>query len=120
LGIGVGLLIGIPIAAFILFFLGLLLGGWWLALLGICGYVAALVVGYVFSALLTGEWILGRLQRSSIHMIWALLLGLVVLTLGVHLPILGGLIGFLAVVLGLGALALALIRTRRALAVKPV
>jgi cytoskeletal protein CcmA (bactofilin family) len=120
LGIGVGLLIGIPIAAFILFILGLFVGGWWLALLGVCGYVAALVVGYVFSALLAGQWILERLERSSIHPIWALLLGLVLLTVVGFVPILGGIIGFIAVGFGLGALALALVRTRRALAVKPV
>jgi hypothetical protein len=54
-----------------------------------------------------------------LHPIWALLLGLVALTVLGFVPILGGITGFLAVVLGLGALALALVRSRRALAVKP-
>jgi cytoskeletal protein CcmA (bactofilin family) len=112
LGLGVEVLIGVPIAAILIFILGLFVGGWWLALFGLAAYILACIVGFVISGLLAGQWILEQLRRSSIHPIWALLLGLVVLTIVTAVPIVGGVIGFLAVVFGLGALTLALARSR--------
>ncbi len=114
LGLGVVLLIGIPILAFIVFVIGLLVGGWWLALIALALYAVALVVAYVVSALFVGWRGLELLRRRGVHPLLARLAGLVVLTLIALIPILGALVTFLAVAFGLGALAITLTRRRPA------
>jgi len=113
LGVGFALLIGIPVVALIGFVVGLLIGGWWLALIAVGLYVVALAVAYVLAALFVGQRGLDMAGRRGVHPLLALLAGLVVLTLIGLIPILGGLITLAAVVFGLGGLAITLAKTRQ-------
>lgn len=110
LGLGVVLLVGLPILALVLFIAGLFVGGWWLGLIAAALWGIALAIGYVLSGLSLGRWILARLGRPEVHALLALLLGLVILTLVSAVPYVGWLVGLLAVLFGLGAVAATLIR----------
>jgi hypothetical protein len=103
LSIGFGLLVATPIVAFIVFMLGLLVGGWWIGvmLLILCAMLA--LVGYLACA----EW-LGlaalRVAKAAVHPIWAVLLGLLILAVVSLIPVLGGIAVLAATVFGVGAL----------------
>jgi hypothetical protein len=113
LGLGLLLAFGFPCAAAFLFILGLIFGGWWIALGGIALYFFALALGYVVSATYVGRWLLGRAGRGGAAFGWALLAGLVALGLVTAIPFLGHLLGFTATLFGLGALAMAWYQARR-------
>lgn len=112
-GLGIVLLMVVPIATLILFILGLAVGGWWLAPLALAVYGIAIALGYVVAGLFVGYWIMNWVGRPGIHLAWALLLGLAILTLLSWLPVTGALSIILAVLLGVGALALASVRAYR-------
>jgi hypothetical protein len=112
LGLGLAVLIGVPIAALVVFVLGLLVGGWPLALAALALLAIGAAVAYVLAALFVGRATL-RLPRWQAHPVLELLVGLVVLTLVGLIPILGGVVDVVAVVFGLGALALTLFRSWR-------
>jgi hypothetical protein len=64
------------------------------------------VLGYLLAA----EWAglaAARLGKWQVHPAWSLLLGLVVLGALTLIPVVGGIIAFVAMVMGLGALGLA-------------
>lgn len=84
-------IVALPLGLGVLFALGLLYG-----------------VGYVVGALL-----LGRLVVSGARPLVSFLVGLAILRVVAIIPILGGLVGFAAAVVGLGALAVATHRARR-------
>jgi hypothetical protein len=74
------------------------------------GFVLLLAIGYVSAA-----WAIGRrILKPPKARILAFLVGLVILRLLALIPFVGGLISFLATLLGLGALALAAGRARKA------
>jgi cytoskeletal protein CcmA (bactofilin family) len=106
LGIGAAILVITPIVALIVFIVGLLIGGWWLAVLLLPIWILVLATGYVVSGFLVGRLLFARLGWASYHDALALLGGLFVLTVLGLLPVLGGLIGLAALVFGAGALAL--------------
>jgi hypothetical protein len=95
--------------------LGGLLGGS-LALgfssLGLATVIFFLALGYLpqtIVAYLGGRWILQRVSPSSAdNRYWAVVVGLIVLAVLISLPILGGLLQFLAILAGLGAIILVL------------
>lgn len=108
LGIGLGVLIGVPIAIGLAFIVGVFVGGWWLALLALAIYVLAIALSIPVTGLFVGRWLL---QRAGAHNTWPgarLILGLTLLMLASLVPILGALVIFLAVLCGLGTLALSL------------
>ncbi len=106
-GYGAVLLVVTPIVGIVAFIVGLLIGGWWLALLLMPAYVLALALGYV----VTGYW-LGRWASNSfswhLHPAVIVVGGLFVLSVITAIPVLGWLVGFLAAIFGLGALAVTL------------
>lgn len=110
LGIGAAILVATPIVAIIVFIIGLLIGGWWLALLLIPIWILACAVGYVVSAFLLGRVIFAQVGWGAYPDVLALLGGLFVLAVVTIVPVLGWLIGLAAVVFGLGALGLATTR----------
>jgi hypothetical protein len=110
LGIGAAILVITPIVALIVFIVGILIGGWWLGLLLIPLWILALAVGYAISGFLLGRLIFARLGWGRYHDAFALLGGLFVLTVVGLIPVIGWLIGLVAVVLGAGALALVVSR----------
>ncbi|HMI31994.1 MAG TPA: hypothetical protein VK527_09660 [Candidatus Limnocylindrales bacterium] len=112
---GVGFLIafGLPFAAVFFFLFGIFFGGWWIGLGALVLYFFALALGYVVTATLVGRWLLARAGRGTAAFGWALVAGLAVLGLVTAIPFLGALIGSLAILFGLGALAIAWHRSRR-------
>ena len=110
LGIGAAILVATPIVAIIVFIIGLLVGGWWLALLLIPIWILACAVGYVVSAFLLGRVIFAQVGWGAYPDVLALLGGLFVLAVVTIVPLLGWLVGLAAVVFGLGALGLATTR----------
>lgn len=107
-GIGLALLIGVPVLAVAVLIAGILIGGWWLApiLLGV--YAAALVLGYAVSGLFVGRAVTGRFGRDRLHTATYLVIGVALLLLVGLIPILGWVVGIVAAVAGLGALTRAL------------
>jgi cytoskeletal protein CcmA (bactofilin family) len=113
LGWGLAVLVGVPIAAGIVFVLGLLVGGWPLSLAALALLAIATAIGYVLTALFVGRTGFRLLGHPEVHPLLALLVGLAVLAAVGLIPFLGGLVGLAAVVLGLGALTLTLFRSWR-------
>jgi cytoskeletal protein CcmA (bactofilin family) len=112
-GLGLVLLIGVPILALIVFGIGLLVGGWWLGLAALAIYGFGLAVAYVMAALFIARYGFELLRLPIIHPLLSLLVGLVILTLIGLIPILGGVVSLLALIFGLGAIALTLARLRK-------
>jgi hypothetical protein len=110
LGLGVLLLIGVPILAVAVFAGGLFIGGWWLAPIMLAAYLVALALSVVAAGLAVGHLILR--VRPGVHLGWTMLLGLAILTLVGLVPFVGPLVIFLAALFGLGALTLAAVRGR--------
>lgn len=79
------------------------------------GYLPQAIVAY-----LGGRWILQRMRPASADSLYAsLAVGLVVLSLLIAIPFLGGLVQFLAVLGGLGAIALLILDRRQPQAPQP-
>lgn len=113
LGWGTALFVGIPIAAALVFMVGLLVGGWWIGLFILALYALALALSFPVVGMLLGRWLLERFHKTGTHLVLALLLGLVVLSLVRLVPILGGLVVLATVLFGLGALLLAVAKGRQ-------
>ena len=105
LGLGFALLVAVPVVACLVFVIGLMIGGWWIGpmLLGL--YTVLLVLAYVTFAEWVGLTAL-RLNKRTAHPAVAMLLGVLIVSLVGLMPVLGVLVGFAAVLFGLGALAL--------------
>ena len=113
--IGFGLFIGVPIVVALLL---ITLIGIPAALLGIALYVALLLLGYVSTGVALGEWALRRLKpadagRTGWRVAAAVLAVLAISLLG-RIPGLGGVVVWLALLAGLGALMLRARRPRPA------
>lgn len=113
LGIGFALFLVIPVLAILLFVVGLFAGGWWLGPLSIAAYALLIGLGLVVAGLFAGRWGLEVTSAARVHPVWALLLGLAVLLAVGLIPFAGWLIVGIAVLFGLGALAIALVEGRR-------
>jgi cytoskeletal protein CcmA (bactofilin family) len=105
---GIGLLT-LCVAPAALFFLALTLVGLPIAFLGGLAYLAGLLLGWLLLGLALGAWLVllarrGRADLPTIDPRWLVVLGLVVLYVVTHLPFIGGLVWFVALCLGLGAL----------------
>ena len=105
LGLGFGLLVGIPLLAVLIFAVGLAVGGWWIGVMMLGAYALLAVLGYIESAEAVGL-ATARFAKWRVHPIWDLLLGLMIVGLLTLIPFVGGIVALAAVMLGLGALAL--------------
>jgi cytoskeletal protein CcmA (bactofilin family) len=119
LGIGLAILVLVPVSAMMAFVIGLLVGGWWIALFELALYVIAIAVATIVSAVFLGRWIIERVSHPRAHDLLALLVGLFALTLLEAVPVLGVLVRIAEVLFGLGAVALALVRPRQAMGAPP-
>lgn len=106
IGFGAVIFAVTPIVGIIAFIAGLIVGGWWLALLLLPAYVLALALGYVVSGLLVGRWTADRFGWK-LHPALVVVGGLFVLSIVGAVPVLGWLISLVAALFGLGALAIA-------------
>lgn len=107
LGLGVALLILVPIVTTPLTILGVAVGGWWIGLVVFALWLIALPVGYVAASLRLGLWITGRLDPRWSGAGWSLLAGMVALEMLGCTPYAGWWIRVVALLFGLGALCLA-------------
>jgi cytoskeletal protein CcmA (bactofilin family) len=105
LGLGFALVAGVPLLALMVFGVGLVVGGWWIGLMLLALYSMLLVVGYLASAEGLGVFI-AHLAGRRVHPAWSLLIGLLPIGLLTAIPWVGGFVGLMAVLLGVGALAL--------------
>jgi hypothetical protein len=110
-GLGFALVVCVPVAVLLLL---LTIVGIPVALLSLALYLAALPLAYVLAALALGDWALQRWQPPRLaHRGWrwgAACAVLLALALVGWLPLVGTLAGFVALLLGLGALALQVAR----------
>lgn len=120
LGIGLAIVVAVPIVALVAFVLGLLVGGWWLALFLIGAYAFALALGFTLAGEMTGRFLLDLLGQRTAHPIVALIVGLVVLLIVTSIPLIGWLVGLLAVIYGAGVLIMALPWSRPAAQAPPI
>jgi hypothetical protein len=108
LGLGLAVLICVPFLAMVLL---ITIVGIPLALLLVPLYLLLMFLGWIVAALYLGQLGLGLARggrpATTGSRLLALLLALLVLALIRHLPLVGGLLGFLALVAGVGALVLA-------------
>jgi hypothetical protein len=114
LGLGASVLLVTPVAILVTFVIGLLIGGWWIALLLLPLYLAAAILGYVFAAVTAGTRILAALDQPHRHPVWALGLGLIVFGVLGLIPFAGGIIALVAMCAGLGGLVVSTFETYRA------
>jgi cytoskeletal protein CcmA (bactofilin family) len=89
-----------------------------LALLGICLYLLLFPLGYLAAAVAIGDSFLSRLRRGTeiltgqrVLMLLAVLVALFVLT---RVPVLGGILRFLVILVGVGSLVMAVAARHRA------
>ncbi|HYM50870.1 MAG TPA: hypothetical protein VET65_09920 [Candidatus Limnocylindrales bacterium] len=106
LAFGAAILVVTPIIGVLAFIVGLIIGGWWLGLLLLPAYILAAALGYVVTGFLIGRWAAGQFGWK-VHPVWMLLAGLFALSVVGLVPILGALVSLVAIVFGLGALAIA-------------
>jgi cytoskeletal protein CcmA (bactofilin family) len=112
LGVGCLVLIGVPVVAVLLFIVGALIGGWWLGLVALAFYFAAIAVSLPVAALGVGASIM-RVTGRPAQLVIALVVGLIVLLLIGAVPVLGAVVLFIAVLFGLGGTAIAVAGGRR-------
>lgn len=105
-GFGTAILVTTPIVGIVAFIAGLIIGGWWLALLLLPAYFLALALGYVVSALWFGRWAADRFGWK-LHPALVVIGGLLGLTIVGSIPVVGWAITLIAALFGLGALAIA-------------
>lgn len=107
LGIGVIALVAMPSAGIALLIGGIVLGVWWLGILELGLYAVALAAGYTFTGMIVGRAIFDRTGLTNLHIFWALLGGLAVISALALIPYVGVFVAVAAVTYGMGALALA-------------
>lgn len=113
LGIGAVALIGLPLAAGLVFVLGAAVGGWWIGLIVLAALGAAVALCFPAVGYALGQWLLEKTHARRRRRIVALVGGVALLTLALAIPVLGFLIGLATVLFGLGALLLTGLRLRR-------
>ena len=99
--IGFLVLVVTPVAAAIIMatLIGIPLGLILLAMYLILVYISRIYVG-----LAIGRWLFGKFGRANTSLYLSLLVGLVILWILRAIPIIGGFIGFISILLGIGAL----------------
>jgi Putative zinc-finger len=110
LGLGFGVLVGVPVAVIVV---AITLVGLPLAFMLLAGYLAALYLAKIWVGAFLGRLLLKPAAASKGDWLLGLLIGLLILTVVSFIPYLGGLVRFGVVCLGLGAFAWQLYRASR-------
>jgi hypothetical protein len=110
LALGVGVLAGIPVAIIIA---GVTLVGLPIALISFAVYLIAIYLAKIWVGAFLGRMLLTPSEATKGDWVLGLLVGLLILTIVGFVPYLGGLVRFVVVCLGLGALAVQLYRASR-------
>ena len=120
LGLGFGLLVGVPFLAVVMFIAGIFLGGWWLGFAVLAMYAIACAVGYVIAAIVAGQMAVDVVRQPRQHLAWNLLEGLAVFGLVGLVPVVGPVLVFVATIFGLGSLTLSIAALYRGSQPSPV
>ena len=107
LGLGVVLLLDIPLASIVIFAIGLPLGLWWLGLVGLFALALLSVAGYAFAGLQAGRLILDAVGAPQLTSFAAVPIGVAVIVLAGLLPYIGTLVSILITAYGLGSMVYA-------------
>jgi hypothetical protein len=109
-GLGFAVLVGTPIAIVLI---AISLIGLPLAFLSLLLYLVALYFALIFVGNFVGRVIFKTSQTRTGQALLAFFVGLLIVTILFHLPVIGAIFEFLAFCLGLGALVLEIYRARR-------
>ena len=104
LGLGVILLLDIPIASIVMIAIGLPLGLWWLGIVGLFCFAVLALAGYSFAGLQVGRLILAAGDLTRLGSFVAVPLGVAVIVLIGLLPYVGTLASLLIAAYGLGSM----------------
>jgi len=104
LGLGLGLLIGVPVIGVLIFALGFAVGLWWLGLLVLMFFACLLAFSMALSGLVLGTWMRERIHQPRIPALVAFVVGLALITFLGLLPTVGPLVNVVALAYGAGAL----------------
>ncbi|MBV9598796.1 MAG: hypothetical protein JOZ87_18275 [Chloroflexi bacterium] len=107
LGIGVAVLLILPLIGILIFVIGLPLGLWWLGVILLALYPVVLLVSMSVAGLALGSWLSRRATRPGIPLVVLYALGILVLAFASLLPYVGSIVTIVAVIFGLGTLVLA-------------
>ena len=107
IGLGLALLLTVPLAGLVLFAIGLPIGLWWLGVLVLALYPVLLLVSMAVSGLAIGSWLSRRVQRPGLPLVLMFAAGILILSLLSLLPYIGPIVTIAALIFGLGLLVLA-------------
>jgi cytoskeletal protein CcmA (bactofilin family) len=113
LGIGAGILFALPIVAILVIVVGAFTGGWWIGLIALALYFIAIAASIPVVGLAIGTRIVPRTGRAW-QLAVALVVGLAALLLVALVPVLGGIVMLIAILVGLGAIVQAIAAGRTA------
>ena len=102
-GMGFVYLVVVPVAVLILFLMIVTIP---VALIATAVYVIAIYLGSILASLAVGEWVIKRFRKDQLvpSMILSLIVGIVLVKILTHIPIIGWLIALVVVCYGLGSL----------------
>ena len=69
-------------------------------------YIILVYISRIYVGLWVGQYVLRKLNQETKSRVIAMALGLIIVVIGINLPIIGGLIHFVIILLGLGAIIL--------------
>lgn len=113
LGIGAGVLFGLPLLAMLVIIVGAFTGGWWIGLIVLALYCIAIAASIPVVALAIGTRIVPRTGEAW-QLAVALVVGLAALLLVALVPVLGAIVMLIAIFAGLGAIVQAVASGRTA------
>lgn len=113
LGVGAGVLVGLPIIAILVVIVGAITGGWWIGLIALALYCIAIAASIPVVGLAIGTRIVPRTGQAW-QLAVALVVGLAVLLLVALVPVLGAVVVLIAILAGLGAIVQAVAAGRTA------
>ena len=105
-GVGLLVVIGMPIAAACLVLVGILIGGWWVGAFLLASWLFAMALGLVVATMTFGRWLASLIGARGLALGWALLLGTFAMLIVRMVPFAGRLLTLVAMLAGLGALAM--------------
>jgi cytoskeletal protein CcmA (bactofilin family) len=108
LGIGFATLAAAFPAAVLVFVLGLLVGGWWIAFVLLTLVWLIALGGFVTGATALGKLLLDRMRGASTHPLLSMLPGVAIIWVVGLIPLIGWLGGFAALLFGTGAVVLSI------------
>ncbi len=111
LAVGFAILVATPVVGLLIFVLGLLIGGWWIAFMLLFASAVLGIAGYLLVAVSVGTPA-ARALNPRLHIAWAMLIGLFVLAVVSVIPVLGGLVVLAATDFGVGAITLSALEAR--------